>query len=91
MMADFGTSQQEMANAILAAAEQAAKSAGIEADMVHVANAQPAEAIVEATTSRDCDLIIMGSHGRRGIGRIVIGSKTWEVVADGHVPVLVVR
>ncbi|HWW56018.1 MAG TPA: universal stress protein [Sphingopyxis sp.] len=90
-ISDFGAGQQETAKALLAAAGQAARSAGVEAETVYIADAQPAEAIVDAANSRGCDLIVMGSHGRRGIGRIVIGSKTWEVVSHGHVPVLVVR
>jgi nucleotide-binding universal stress UspA family protein len=60
-------------------------------ETVHVADAQPAEAIIDVAKSRNCDLIAMGSHGRRGVGRLVLGSKTWEVVAHSEVPVLVVR
>lgn len=91
MVSSYGSGQQDAANSILAAASQAAKSTGVDADTVHVPDAPPAEAILEAAKSRNCDLIVMGSHGRRGIGRLMLGSKTWEVVAHGHVPVLVVR
>lgn len=91
MLIDYGTGQQETANAILAAAGQIANSAGLGVETVHVADSQPAEAIIESAKSRNCDLIVMGSHGRRGASRILIGSKTWEVVAQSHVPVLVVR
>jgi nucleotide-binding universal stress UspA family protein len=41
--------------------------------------------------ARDCDLIIMASHGRRGIKRLILGSQTAEVVAHSHAAVLVVK
>lgn len=91
VMAEYGSSQIEATNALLATAAQAATTAGVEAETLHVPNAPPAEAIIEAAKSLACDLIVMGSHGRRGIGRLVLGSKTWEVVAHSQVPVLVVR
>jgi len=91
MIANYSSGQDETANTILAAAEQAAKHANVKVETVHVADAQPGEAIIEAAKSHNCDLIVMGSHGRRGIGRLVLGSKTWEVVAHGQLPVLVVR
>lgn len=91
LMSEYTTSQQESANAILSAAKQAADRLGVPADTVHVPNAQPAEAIVEAAKSRNCSLIVMASHGRRGLGRLVLGSVTSEVLAHSPVPVLVVR
>jgi nucleotide-binding universal stress UspA family protein len=51
----------------------------------------PATAILEAAASRECDLIVMASHGRRGIGRLLLGSQTSEVLAHSQTPVLVVR
>lgn len=91
LMTEYTTSQQESANAILSAAKQAADRLGVPADTVHVPNAQPAEAVVEAAKSRNCSLIVMASHGRRGLGRLVLGSVTSEVLAHSPVPVLVVR
>lgn len=91
MLSDFRGGQQASAKATLAAASQEAKSAGLEAEPIHVPDAEPAEAILDVAKSHKCDLIVMGSHGRRGIGRVVVGSKTWEVVSHGHIPVLVVR
>ncbi|MDE8652819.1 universal stress protein [Novosphingobium album (ex Liu et al. 2023)] len=87
----FETGQRERANARLAAVKAAADQAGVQIETLHVADAQPAEAILAAAKSHDCDLIVMGSHGRRGIGRLMLGSKTYEVVSHGHIPVLVVR
>jgi nucleotide-binding universal stress UspA family protein len=54
-------------------------------------NAHPATAIIEAAKFRGCDLIVMASHGRRGLRKFLLGSQTSEVVVDGTVPVLVVH
>ena len=51
----------------------------------------PREAILECAADRDVDAIVMGSRGRRGIGRLVLGSVTEGVVRKADVPVLVVR
>jgi nucleotide-binding universal stress UspA family protein len=51
----------------------------------------PAEAIVATADSQGCDLIFMGSHGRRGLSRLMAGSVTQKVLTDAHVPVLVMR
>ncbi len=51
----------------------------------------PWEAILEQAKSLNCDLIVMASHGRRGIGAILLGSETQKVLTHGTIPVLVVR
>lgn len=51
----------------------------------------PAEAIVRYAKIKDCDLIVMASHGRRGIQRMLLGSQTAEVLATTTLPVLVIR
>ncbi|RZL90799.1 MAG: universal stress protein [Variovorax sp.] len=52
---------------------------------------QVAESIVELAKSHDCDLIVMASHGRRGLSRLLMGSETLHVLTHSHTPVLVVR
>lgn len=52
---------------------------------------QPHEAIVAAAQRTRCDLIVMASHGRRGIARLVLGSQTQQVLNHAGIPVLVVR
>ena len=52
---------------------------------------RPAEAIVETAREKDCNLIVMASHGRRGLGRLFLGSQTIETLTHSPVPVLVVR
>ena len=90
-MAEYIADQKNAANAALAAATQSADRLGISAETLHVPDAQPAEAIIEAAKSRNCSLITMASHGRRGLGRLLLGSTTSEVLAHSPVPVLVVR
>lgn len=64
---------------------------GLSADIVHVADATAATAILETAERLQCNLIVMSSHGRRGIIRMLLGSQTSEVLAHSPVPVLVVR
>jgi nucleotide-binding universal stress UspA family protein len=49
------------------------------------------EAIIEAARVHKCDLIVMASHGRRGIKRLLMGSETLHVLTHSHTPVLVLR
>lgn len=91
MIAHFGASQDQVANAVLAAAQQSADREGVSVETLLVPEAQPAEAIIETARSLNCDLIVMGSHGRRGLNRLLLGSKTAEVATQSPVPVLVVR
>jgi nucleotide-binding universal stress UspA family protein len=70
---------------------EAAGRMGLEAEAVYLENVLPAEAIIETAKARNCSLIAMSSHGRRGLGRLILGSVTSEVLAQSPVPVLVVR
>lgn len=58
-------------------------------DEIHTG--EPRDAILDYADSRDVDAIVMGTRGRRGVGRLLLGSVTEEVVRDATVPVLVVR
>lgn len=91
LMTEYAAGQKEAAGAILAAAKQSADRIGVPVETLHLPNAQPAEAIIEAAKSLGCSLVVMSSHGRRGLGRLVLGSVTSEVLAHSPVPVLVVR
>lgn len=90
-MADYDKLQDEFAARVLTTAKQAADQRGVAAETIHIRNAQPAEAIIETAKARGCDLIVMASHGRRGLGRLLLGSQTSEVVTRSPLPVLVVR
>jgi nucleotide-binding universal stress UspA family protein len=83
--------QKKAADQLLAAVREAAVKMGVAADVLHVPDARPAEAIVKTAKTEGCSLIVMASHGRRGLGRLLLGSQTAEVLAHSPVPVLVVR
>ena len=79
------------AQGILSAAKKVARDAGVKCETLHVRDRAPAEGIIATAEEKGCDLIIMASHGRRGLNRILLGSQTTEVLAYSKVPVLVVR
>jgi len=79
------------ANNILDKAAEVAKAQGVEYDTIHVRDQHPAEGIVAAAKQKGCDLIVMASHGRRGIDRLLLGSKANEVLTHSKVPALIVR
>jgi nucleotide-binding universal stress UspA family protein len=72
-------------------AKEAAKTAGISCDTMRVEHEHPYRAIIDAAAQKVCDLIVMASHGRRGISAIVLGSETVKVLTHSTVPVVVVR
>jgi nucleotide-binding universal stress UspA family protein len=86
----FDAACKEGAGKILDEARAMAEQIGISAELLHVQNAHPATAIIETAKSRGCDLIVMASHGPRGLRKLLVGSQTSEVLANGSVPVLVV-
>ena len=88
---DWDAACKVRAGKVLDEARAMAEQIGISAELLHVPNAHPATTIIETAKSRGCDLIVMGSHGRRGLRKLLLGSQTSEVLADGSVPVLVVR
>lgn len=87
----YRQSGRETGERILADAKAAADRVGVAAETVYVEERRPAEAIVDTATERDCNLIVMASHGRRGLGRLFLGSQTIETLTFSPVPVLVVR
>lgn len=86
----FDAACKESAGKVLDKARAMAEQVGISAEFLHVPNAHAATAIVETAKSRGCDLIVMASHGRRGLRKLLLGSQTSEVLVNGSVPVLVV-
>jgi len=79
------------ANNILSKAADIAKSQGVACDTIHVRDRHPAEGIIAAAKEKGCDLIVMASHGRRGIDRLLLGSQANEVLTHSKVPALIVR
>jgi nucleotide-binding universal stress UspA family protein len=83
----------ERGRVILAEAQAAARRQGVEAEIKAVESiGEPAgEAIVEEAGRWPADLIVLGTHGRRGIRRLVLGSDAEYIVRSTSVPVLLVR
>jgi len=75
---------------ILSKVRSAANEAGIACETLHVSGF-PAESIVETAQAKGCDLIVMASHGRRGLSKLLLGSQTTRVLALTTMPVLVCR
>lgn len=71
--------------------EQRASEHGVTVDLEHEIDVSPAAAIVRLAKLKGCDLIVMSSHGRRGIQKVVLGSQTSEVLASTTIPALVIR
>jgi len=80
---------QKHAEKILGAV--AMQAAGVACESIQVENVDPYQAIIDTAESKGCDLIVMASHGRRGISAVVLGSETVKVLTHCKIPVLVYR
>jgi len=87
---EYERAAAENAARILAGVAAAASDAGIACETVHVSGF-PAEGIIETAKAKGCDLIVMASHGRRGLSRLLLGSQAMRVLTLSTVPVLVCR
>lgn len=76
---------------ILTAVALEAKAAGVTCDVVHAEHDHPYLGIIDAAATRGCGLIVMASHGRRGLSALLLGSETAKVLTHCRVPVLVHR
>ena len=83
--------RRKQAMEILEPAAAAAAAAGVKANVMHVVDRYAADGIIDAIASQNSDLVVLASHGRRGIRRALLGSQTAEVLAHSPVPVLVVH
>jgi nucleotide-binding universal stress UspA family protein len=88
---EFEKGAAENAANILTATKREADAAGVAANTVHMADQYPSEGIIATAKEKKCDLIVMASHGRRGLSRLLIGSQANQVVVHSEVPVLIVR
>jgi len=75
----------------LSALAKVAQGAGVACDAVMETSDQTHEAIVNVAERKGCDLIMMASHGRRGVAALLLGSETQKVLTHSKVPVLVYR
>lgn len=88
---EYRKEREDSAQAILKPALEAARAAGVTANPHHVLDRYAAEGILQAAKDCGSELIVMTSHGRRGMSRVLLGSQTIEVLTGSTVPVLVVR
>ena len=89
--AQYQTRVRDHAEKTLGAVADAAQTAGVNCEIVHLEHEHPYQAIIDTADAKACDLIVMASHGRRGIAAIVLGSETQKVLTHCKIPVLVRR
>jgi nucleotide-binding universal stress UspA family protein len=88
---DYAAAAQAYAKERLHFVQKSAQAFDVPCDVRHATTDDPAAAIVEAAKKNGCDLILMASHGRRGLGALLLGSETQKVLTHSTVPVLVYR
>jgi nucleotide-binding universal stress UspA family protein len=81
----------EITTKYLDVVKSAAAASGVSCDVVHVEHEHPYQAIINTAKNSRCDLVVMASHGRRGVSAIVLGSETVKVLTHSAIPVLVYR
>jgi nucleotide-binding universal stress UspA family protein len=93
VIADLVPTLREGGKRILAKAEQLARKEGVvpKTVMRETVGGAAADAIVREAKKQRADLIVLGTHGRRGVRRMVLGSDAEQVVRTAGVPVLLVR
>ncbi len=89
--ADYEARAEANALGFLKPIADAAAAAGVACKTIHVRNGNPSEAIIETANTEGCDLIVMGSHGRSGLTKLLLGSETVRVLTHSKLPVLVYR
>lgn len=88
---EFLDAQERIASARIAEVLAAANAAGVECLGQTIEAVHPWEAIIEHAKRQGSDLIVMASHGRRGVSALLLGSETQKVLTHTTTPVLVVR
>ena len=88
---EFYDAQERIAAERVKAVMAAAAAAGVDCSGSTVEALHPWEAILDLAKQQSCDLIVMASHGRRGLKRLLLGSETQHVLTHGTIPVLVLR
>lgn len=89
--AGFQNEVHRRAGLLLADAQNRADARGIACRTLQAESEHPHQAIIEAAEDNHCDLIIMASHGRRGVSALLLGSVTVKVLTHSKLPVLVYR
>lgn len=90
-IAEYESAMHNAVEDILKQAASFAEQSGVTYTTKHIPNRYPADAIIETAQEKGADLIVMASHGRRGLRKMLLGSQTTEVLTASTIPVLVVR
>ena len=88
---EYEEQSRRTADQALAQVRMAADAAGVACDTIREVHDQPYRAIIDAAHAKGCDLIVMASHGRRGVSALLLGSETVKVLTHSTIPVLVYR
>jgi nucleotide-binding universal stress UspA family protein len=88
---EFFDAQERIAAKRLQAVSAACSEAAVPCEGFSVEAVHPWEAIIDHAKTQQCDLLVMASHGRRGVSALLLGSETQKVLTHSTVPVLVVR
>jgi nucleotide-binding universal stress UspA family protein len=87
----FKKVHEAAARKALAAVEIQAQASGVTCATLHVSAEFPWKGLLSAARARRCDAVVMASHGRGGLGGLLLGSETMRVLAHSKLPVLVIR
>lgn len=88
---EFGKLTNTIAHRNLKSAEEICAAAGVTTTTVTETSDVPYDVIISTAEQKQCDLIFMASHGRRGITGLLLGSETQKVLTHSKIPVLVYR
>jgi nucleotide-binding universal stress UspA family protein len=75
----------------LASVRDVATASGVKCEVLSIEHDQPYQAISDTAKKSGCDLIVMASHGLRGVSAVMLGSETLKVLTHTSIPVLVYR
>ncbi|MEZ5817167.1 MAG: universal stress protein [Hyphomicrobiaceae bacterium] len=89
--AAYEENADKSAKATLGVVSKLAADAGVACETIHARDEQPWHGILEAGKAKGADLIVIASHGRRGLAALVMGSQTQKVASHSTIPVLIYR
>ena len=88
---DYEEQSRRLSERAMEQVKMAAEAAGVPCETIREVHDQPYRAIIDVAGALGCDLIVMASHGRRGISALLLGSETAKVLTHSTIPVLVYR